>query len=174
MKKRSSIYTSAQVVKDTLLASQYFKKADSLLIENRYNSSIALFEKAKMLYESNKVWEKVASSYNKVSHIQKLKSDFDSSLKSANQVIEISNQYLKKNNKEEAHAYDNIGHYYEQSESDFKTASVYFNKAFEIRKEIFPENHEDIALSYDKIGVLYHRQGLLIMALDIYKKCFII
>ncbi|EZH74940.1 hypothetical protein ATO12_09410 [Aquimarina atlantica] len=163
--------THAQVKKDTLLASQYFKKADSLFTEGNLKNAVEYFNKALPIYEKATVWGKVADCYNKISSIQKYKSDFKESLESANNALKICNQYLKSNNKHKANAYDNIGHYYEQSISDYKTAAEYFNKAFRIRNKIFPKNHESIALSFDKIGVLYHRQGLILKALENYKKC---
>ncbi|EZH74941.1 hypothetical protein ATO12_09415 [Aquimarina atlantica] len=162
--------TQAQVTNDTLLAAQYYKKADSLLIEAKYKNSIESYKKSLILYQKDKLWEKVASCYNKISHIQKLASNFKESFKNANTALEICDQYLPKDTREKAHAYDNIGHYYEQSVSDFKTASENFHKALKIRNIIFPKNHEDIALSYDKIGVLHHRQGLIAKALEYYKK----
>lgn len=162
--------TYAQVTNDTLLAWEHYQKADSLLIEGKYKNSIESYKKSLILYQKDKLWEKIASCYNKISHIQKLNSDFKGSLANANIALEICNRYLQKDTREKAHAYDNIGHYYEQSVSDFKTASENFYKALKIRNKIFSKNHEDIALSYDKIGVLYHRQGLIAKALEYYKK----
>ncbi len=168
----ASFYSYAQVVKDTLLASQYFKKADSLFIEQKFESSIELFKKALPIYKKEKVWEKVVNCYNRISEAQKYNTEYDQSKESATTALEICKRYLKSNHRQEAHANDNIGHYYELSVSDFKTASEYFNKAFEIRKKIFPENHEDIALSYDKLGLLFLRKGMITIALENYEKCF--
>ncbi len=168
----TSIYTiHAQSVNDTIVASQYLKKADSLFIEQKYKSSTEFFSKALSIYKKEKVWEKVAHCYNKISTNHKYIPDLKNSLESANNALEISQQYLNKNNRHEARAYDNIGHYYELSTSDYKKASEYFNKAFEIRKKIFPENHEDIALSYDKLGLLFFKKkGEVSKTLENYKK----
>ncbi len=160
----------AQSTKDTLLAFQYFKKADSLLTNRKFESSKEFFNKAIPIYKNAEAWEKVANCYNKISINQKYKTEYKESLESANNALKICKQYLN-NNWQEAHAYDNIAHYYEISVSDFKTASAYFNKAFEIRKKIFPKNHEEIALSYDKIGMLFHKKGLIPKAFENHKKC---
>ncbi len=161
---------NAQIEKDTLLASQYFKKGDSLSTEGSNTNAIEFYQKSQVLFQKAGSWKKVASCYNKISHVQKLNSDFEKSLKNANRALEICYQHLQKNNSQEAHAYDNIGHYYEQSNSDFKIASEYFNKALKIRSKIFPKNHGDVALSHDNIGDIYQKKGVSVKALKNYKK----
>ncbi len=161
---------AAQTKIDTILASKYYTKAETLLKEGKNKESIRFLEKSKSLYLKVKVWEKTARCLNEISYIEKLNSNFEESLKKAKKALEICEFHLQKNNREKAHAYDNIGHYYEQSVRDYKTASKYFNKALNVRYKIFSKNHKEIALSYDKIGVLYHRQGFIDKALKYYQK----
>ena len=159
---------------DTLTAHSYCKTADSLLVDARFKKSIETYDKAQFAYQEAQAWKRVAHCLNQKSNIQKIQSNFKASLENANKALEICNQYLPKNSREEAFAYDNIGHYYEQSVSDFPKARENFDKALAIRRKLFPEEHKDIALSYDKIGVWYHRQGHIETALEYYKKCLAI
>ncbi len=145
---------NAQIATDTLLASQYFKKADSLLADKKHNESIDFFQKALPIYKKAKAWEKVASCYNKISKNQWRKRKFNVSLSNAKKALKISDQHLKKNNKEEAYVYDNIGRYYE-SNPDYDRAMIYYQKALEIRQKIFPEIHEGLGLSYLNIAKIY-------------------
>ncbi|GAA4276006.1 tetratricopeptide repeat protein [Aquimarina mytili] len=164
----------AQVVTDTLLASQYFKKGDSLLIEGKYKSSIESFEKALPIYEKATAWEKVASCYNKISYAYRKKGDnLEKVFENANEALKISKRYLPKNDNEKACAYDNTG-YYHQDKYDFDTALNYFEKALSLRSKIFPENHQNIALSLENIGFLKYDQGNYIESLEYHRKALLI
>ncbi len=160
----------SQGEKDILLASQYYKKADSLLTEEVYKNSIDFFEKSLLLYQKNKDWEKAANCFNKISSIQNKISNFTKSLENANNALEICEKHLQDNSEEKANAFDNIGHYHENNSPAFQKALDYFQKALEIRLKISLKDPKNIALSYDNIGVLYHRQGEISMAIKNYDK----
>ncbi|MDY8134980.1 CHAT domain-containing protein [Aquimarina sp. 2201CG5-10] len=160
----------AQQANDTLIASQYFKKADSLLIDRKLDSSIVYFKKALPIYKQTKTWERVAQCHNKISENQWRNSKYEESLVSAKKALEISTQYLKKNNLEEAKAYDNIGKYNEIKISDFTTAFKFYQKAFTIRLNILPKNHYLIANTHDNFSNLNIKKGNYKEALEHQKK----
>ncbi len=147
----------AQVEKDTLLASQYFKKGDSLLIDAKYGESIKLFRKALPIYKEIKAWEKVASCYNKISENQWRKYDDEESLINAKKALKTSSKYLK-NNIEEAIAYGNIGVYHRYS-LDYETAIENYNKALTIKQKIAPKPYKEISVSYGRIGTIFLLKG---------------
>ncbi|WP_103069283.1 CHAT domain-containing protein [Aquimarina sediminis] len=164
-------YTSyAQVEKDTLLASQYYKTADSLLIDRKLDSSLVYFQKALPLYKKAEVWERVAKCHNKVFNVHWYNhSTSKELLESANLALEICNRYLKKNHPEEATAYDNLGRYY-QDIYDFKTSISFLNKALLIRRKSLPRNHKDLAISYHNIGYLQQEHGMFEKSYENYLK----
>ncbi|WP_271765695.1 CHAT domain-containing protein [Aquimarina algiphila] len=149
--------THAQTEKDTLLASQYFKKGDSLLVDAKYDESIKLFEKALSIYKNTKTWKKVASCYNKISENQWRKYDDKESLINAKKALKTSSKYLK-NNIEEAIAYGNIGVYHRYS-LDYETAIENYNKALTIKQKIAPKPYKEISVSYGRIGTIFLLKG---------------
>ncbi len=60
-------FSQSKTKKDTILASRYFKKADSLFNENKLDSAIVYFKKALPIYKKAKAWERVAGCYNGIS-----------------------------------------------------------------------------------------------------------
>ncbi|AXT62346.1 CHAT domain-containing protein [Aquimarina sp. AD10] len=161
--------TNAQTSKDTLVASQNFKEADSLLRDRKYNTSIDLFENALTIYQKEKVWEKVASCHNKISENQWKNSDFEKSILNAEKALEISSKYLTKGNKEEAYAYDNIGKCYEKR-ALYKDAMLNYQTALEIREKLYKSIHADIAKSYHNIAIIYYRTDGLNKTIEYFKK----
>ncbi|MEW7289738.1 CHAT domain-containing protein [Aquimarina sp. 2304DJ70-9] len=162
--------TNAQVATDTLLASQYYKKADSFLEDRKLDSSIVYFKKALPVYQKAKAWDRVAGCYNKIASSQRYNSKYKEVLLNTEKALKISSQYLKNNNREEAYAYDNLALYHEHSTSDFNNASIYFKKALQVRNKMSPKNHEDIALSFIRMGDLDLRQGFMENALENFNK----
>ncbi len=162
---------TAQIKIDTTRASQYYKEADSLLIQKKYEESIALFNKALPEYKKAKAWEKVASCYNKISENQWYKGD--ESLLSAKKALEISTDYLMEGNKFEADSYDNIG-FYHKGVPNYDEALQYYEKALKIREKIFPNEHLDIAKSYSNLGSVYWSTSKYKEALEFHKKALAI
>ena len=138
------VFSQNQVEQDTLKASQYFKKAESLLETRKLDSSLVYFQKALPIYQNAKVWEKVARCYNKISENMWRNRKFKVSMNNAKEALKIHAIYIKEPNREEAHAYDNLGNYFENI-SDFDKALEYYQKALEIRKNIFDK---DLNTSY--------------------------
>ncbi len=158
----------SQTPNDTLVASQYYKKANSLLIDKNHKESIKFFKKALPLYEKAKAWEKVASCYNKVSENYWRNSALKESLQYSKKAIEICTNYLSKDHREEANAYDNIGSYY-QNTSNYNEALKYYQKSLSIRQKLLPEDRE-IEIVYNNIGNVYGDLNEFNKSLDYYKK----
>ncbi len=158
----------AQVPKDTILASEYYQKADSLSIDKKHEKSIDFFTKALLIYEKAETWEKVASCYNKISENRWRKDENEESLLTAKKAREICVKYLK-NSIEEAIAYDNIGVCY-QYVSDYETALKNYNKALTIKQKIIPKPQKEISVSYTNIGTIFLIKGEYEKALLFQKK----
>ncbi|WP_271782625.1 CHAT domain-containing protein [Aquimarina algiphila] len=150
---------TAQIKIDTTRASQYYKEADSLLIQKKYEESIALFNKALPEYKKAKAWEKVASCYNKVSNNYWAQKLYNESSQSTQQALEICNQYLPENHIEKAKAYDRIGNKIETTELKYTQAIEYYRKALAIKKTVLPKDHFLFTKSYKNLGVLYRKTG---------------
>ncbi len=159
----------SQTFKDTLVASEYYKKGDSLMSVRNHTKSVQFFEKAMPIYKKAKAWEKVASCYNKISGNQWKNSDYEESMTSAQKALDISHTYLIQGNTEESEAYDNLGKCYEKTAVYDKSLTNYL-KALEIRKKLYKEPHADLAKSYHNLAILYYRTDALDKTIEYFKK----
>lgn len=150
-----TIFGYSQKATDTIVAAQYFTKADSLLTQTRYTQSVALFKEALPIYQKAKAWERVARCYNKIAESYILDSKYEESLKNANKALEISTTYLSRNKREKAYTYYNLGKYHALHHSDYKTALDFFQKTLQIRLAILPKNHPLIANAYSNFSWIY-------------------
>ncbi len=159
--------THAQV--DTLLASQYYNKADSFLEDRKLDSSIVYYKKALPIYQKANAWERVASTYNGLSESKYYKSEYKNALINAEKALEICDNHLFKNHKEEAIAYTNLGSVYYKW-SDFQKAFINYQKSLDIKQKIFPELHKNIAVSYSNLALLYNTMSKYEKAIVLHKK----
>ncbi|WP_271784952.1 tetratricopeptide repeat protein [Aquimarina algiphila] len=164
----------AQTTVDTIPASQYFAKADTLLTHRKLDSAIVYFKKALPIYTKAKSWERVARYYNKISECQWRDKKYKESLTNAKQAIAISDQYLPKNNREKAYGFDNIGQYFYSKRLNYKKASLFYQKALKIKLMVFPKDHLFVAGSYLNIGNALLMWRKYDEALEYYKKAIII
>ncbi len=164
-----SISSYSQTGKDTLVAFQYYKKADSLLKVRKIDESIVFFEKALPIYKKSKAWDKAANCYNRVAEnflrLYKAEKSFISSQKA----LYICDKYLHENHKERAYAYDYIGDYHQQK-ANYDMVLSYYIKALQIREKIFPVHHLEIGRSYKNIAIFYYYINKYEKALEYIKK----
>ncbi|MEW7290982.1 CHAT domain-containing protein [Aquimarina sp. 2304DJ70-9] len=160
----------AQTIKDTILASQYYKKGDSIYSLGKYFEAIEDYKKAIVIYQKARVWEKVAFGYNSISYAQFSTSEYKKALSNAQKALRISTTSIPKSNKEEATAYDNIGRYYMFIVSDYDTAQQKFEKALSIRKKTLPKNDYSFKRSYYHLGHLYLKKAMYNKALKYFKE----
>ncbi|MBQ4819734.1 tetratricopeptide repeat protein [Aquimarina sp. MMG016] len=143
-------------------------------MKNRnFPESIKAFNNALALYEKEKKWNRVASCYNKISENHWRNNNAKNSLQNAKKALDISNAYLKKDNQEEAFAYDNIGIYYENS-SRYDDALSYYKKALTIRQKLFSKNHPDLAISYSNLGIINLTTSKYYEALQNFERALVI
>ncbi|MBQ0733991.1 CHAT domain-containing protein [Aquimarina celericrescens] len=163
----------AQTAKDTLLAWQYYQKADSLLTARKHDSSIKLFSKALPVYKKAKAWERVASCYNKISENQWRNRKLKESLFNAKKAMEINSKYIGQNTAEEANAYYNLGNYHDQA-FNFDNALNNYKKSLEIRLKLYSENHLIFTTLYNSIGIIYAKKRDPNKALEYFQKALFI
>ena len=144
----------AQTKKDTLVAWEYYQKAEELIETDNHDESILLFKKALLIYKNVGIWERVASCYNKVAANQWRNNQLDASFKNASKAQEISYSYLVKEHAEVANAYDNIANYYTKK-WELDKAISFFEKALKIRRKIPSEYQTEIATTYNWMGFVY-------------------
>ncbi len=162
--------THAQVTNDTLLASQYYKQADSLLIHRKHDKSIELFKKALPMYKKAQAWERLAACYNRISENQLRNRKLEEALSSAKKALEINIGYLNKNTTEEAKAYDNVGEYYFKK-SEYINALDNYEKSLNSRLKVLSKNHLLVAQSYDNVGVTHFKLGSYDEAIWYFENC---
>ncbi len=161
---------NAQVENDTIIASQYYQKADSLLTAQKFDASIEYFNKALPIYQKAKSWGRLASCYNKISKNQLSDRKLEKSLEHSRKALEISTSYLEKNNEEEANAYENIGEYcYKKSE--YTNALKNYEKALNSRSKMLLKNETLIAQSYDNLGRVHLKLGSYDKAISFFETC---
>ncbi|WP_298547314.1 CHAT domain-containing protein [uncultured Aquimarina sp.] len=162
-------FSQTETVQDTLLASQYFKKADSLLKNKKYDESIELFDKALPIYEKAQAWERVAGCYNKISKNQKRKYKFKEAVISVKKALEILIKLDPQERLEIAHNYSDIASLYFHL-SDYKKAIEFNEKSLTIRIEDLGSNHSKVAQNYNNIGLIYYEKKEYEKAIDYYNK----
>jgi len=163
----SITFAQSPSINDTIIASQYFKKADALLNDRKLDSTIVYFKKALPIYEKTKAWERLASCHNGISETYFEYSKYEESLKYAKSALEISNKHLDTNNLELANSLDNMGHYY-LKKVDLNTAKSYFEKALIIKT--YKENIIGVSTSYNNLGQIYIRKNEFVKASEQFYK----
>ncbi|WP_299259731.1 tetratricopeptide repeat protein [uncultured Aquimarina sp.] len=163
-------YIDAQSVNDTILASEYFKKADSLLVDRKLDNSIVYFKKALPLYKNAKAWKTVANCYNEIAYIQFQLQKLDSSYFAAKKSLDICKKYLPENSIEKTVSYEYIGNYHEIKKSDIETALSYYQKSYEIKKKILPENHISFSSTLTNLGFISYAKGEYDKSIEYHKK----
>ncbi|WP_166386911.1 CHAT domain-containing protein [Polaribacter sp. 11A2H] len=166
------IFTSkifSQIKNDTLIASKYYNKADSLQKTKNYNKANIFYKKALPIYKKNSAWKRTVDCYNRLSQINRYNRKLESSLSYAKTALELTSLYLPKESEQAADTYHNIGFYY-YGILDLDKTIYYLNKSLVIRQKIFPKNHPKLALSYNSIGATYNKKGKFELAISYFKK----
>lgn len=99
------------------------------------------------------------------------KNNYSEALENYYKELNLRLTISKKNTKDFANCYANIGLAYEFI-NNFNDALSNFKIALSIRKEIFGENSLEISKSYYDIGCLYYKMGNYKESLDYQIKCF--
>lgn len=164
-------YAQSSTVQDTILAGQYYQKADSLLTNQNFKESLSLFDKALPLYEKAKAWRRVVNCYNKTTKC-KLRLgtiNHQAILKNTNEIFEIINTNSLQNSYEEANTYLILGTYYLES-ANLEKAEFNLKKAIETGSISIHQNDVFFASCYTNLGIIYWRLGKFEDAIDQLKK----
>ncbi|MHA7056677.1 CHAT domain-containing protein [Aquimarina sp. M1] len=165
----SFAFSQTETVNDTIVASQYFKKADSLLTERKLDSAIVYYKKALPIYEKAKAWERVAGCYNGMSKQFYNRQDYEKSIQFAEKTLEVFKTTIKQESILEATSYHILGNCY-RKKSVFDKSLFYYQKALDIRLRLIPDNHDELSESYFAIGLNHRDNGIYDMAIKSFEK----
>ncbi|WP_299313334.1 CHAT domain-containing tetratricopeptide repeat protein [uncultured Aquimarina sp.] len=166
-------FSQSKTVNDTILASQYFKKADSLLADRKLDSAIVYFKNASPIYEKAQAWGRVAGCYNGIAKGYNYNFETEKAFSSVKKAQEINKIHIKELNKEEATSYVLIGDYFSKKRNSSKAIENY-QKGLEIRLELYSENDYSVALCNYKIGVVQAKKAEFNQAMIYFEKALTI
>ncbi|MEW7289312.1 CHAT domain-containing protein [Aquimarina sp. 2304DJ70-9] len=162
---------TAQVETDTILASQYFNKAEALLKENKYDNAITSFKKALKIYEKTK--DKNPGRYIttkiELGNVYLTKIELDSSLYYFDNALKTSLKEFGSENYFTLRCYSSLGSVYRRK-GELDKALEYNEKTLKYLKKIYDENHMHIGLIYNNIGSILMNKGENDKALEYYNK----
>lgn len=159
----------AQTPKDTLFASKYFKKADSLLTKKKYNESISFFNKALPVYKKAKSWKRVADCLSMLGKNYEESSDYSKAKEFYNKSHNLRKEKLELNHPDLGASFSDLGNI-NYLISDYEKALHYHKKAIEINLSNFGGIHKKTANSYHDISKTLIDVGDLQKALKYAKK----
>ena len=111
----------------------------------------------------------VATSYNNIGLVWKLKGEYDKALEYYEKSLAIRLKTFGENHAAVATSYNNIGGIWD-SRGEYDKALDYYKKSLEIRLITFGGEHPSVATSYSNIGLLWNSKGEYDKALDYYEK----
>ena len=164
-----SLPAQGQTPADTVLANRYYQTADSLSEQGKYQEANRLFRQAQQIYQDSKQWEKYAACLNSIAYNLWPVAAYDSATATAQQALELSEEYLGKEHPEAARAYDVLG-IVQEYKGQLPKALSYYERALKIRKKHFYKNKSLIADSYENLGIAYNLMGNFAKSLSYHRK----
>ncbi len=165
-------------IKDTSIANEYFRIADSLMTASYHDSSLVYFEKASKIYEANEMWKKHFRSEFRIIAIYGRIRKFEEAVIKINYVISKSKLVFGEENDAIAYSYFLTGNIYIKKQ-EFEKSLDFFQKALLLQIKLLGTDNSDVADTYSNMGNVYFYQSkydkaikLWIKALDIRKKLF--
>lgn len=166
----------AQTGPDTVLAKEYFTRAEDFTRQAQYDSSNMYYEKAAKIYEMAALrenrpdqWEMYIHCYNKLGVTSRRQGFYDLSLTYLNQAPTVGLDKLGPQSLSVATCYQGIGVVY-GIEGEFARALECYHKSLQIKRQVLGEEHRSIAISYNSIGNVYRTKGDYERALEYYDK----
>jgi len=160
---------SSQNETDTLAASTYFIKADSLLKNKSHNKSILLFKKALHIFKKGNFFNREADCYQKLGKNYEGISDYKKALEFYNKSIHLKQEKLPSNNQSIAKSFSNLGDVNFKT-SNYNEALIFFDKALKITLTNLGKSHQETGDLYNNMGLCYYYLGDLYEALNYLKK----
>ena len=158
---------------DTTLADKYFNKAVQLFNNAQYDSSVFYLQKASIIYQNAKVWNKYVECYNWLGYNFYTIGEYNKAMDHLNIAVKIGLLKLGKKHLYIAESYTRIGAVYWIRQQNYK-ALDYNKKALQIRSEFYDGAHPDIGMCYVNIGLIYNDQGDYYTALEYFNKALLI
>ena len=152
----ASTYSEKQP--DTLLAHQYFKKAKHFADSLLYDSAIASWQQAAMLYEKARAWKRTVQCYNDLGNLFLKKSLYDRALEYLHQAFEIANRELGNDDLLIAANYSITGGVYYRRGA-YKEALSYKQKALSILMKTWGTRSFQVAELYNHIALVHDAMG---------------
>jgi len=169
--------TSEQVggasASDTTVAGRYFTQAEQLAKQAKFDSAIVYFNKAAVLYEAEKNWERYVRCYNKMGEQCWRKGALARALEFLDHALQTGSNKLGGDHPEIAY-----NHYTRTIVYNFKgeldKAIELGHQALRIRVVALGEQHLDVASSYNSLGLFYRKKGVYDQALPLLEKALAI
>ena len=136
---------------DSLKAEALFHRADTFLLFNRHDSSIALFERAFELYSDLGNWEGVVSAKNKISENLCAVFELTEALSVAEEALNIASERLGEFHLERANALSNICNVY-YLKGQHERALELYNDALHITESV-PHDDEHLYSAPTNLGI---------------------
>ena len=147
-----------QTPADTVLANQYYRTADTLTEQGKYEEANRLLGQAQRIYQKTETWERYVACLNSIAFGQWFVAAYDSATAAAQCALRLSKKYLGEDHPETALSYDALG-YVAEAHGSYVTAHHYYRRALHIRRKYYPEDHLRIADSYTNLGFNYRAMG---------------
>ena len=174
-KLKNTTYT----IQDTTQAVAYFNKAIELSNAAQYDSSNALFEKARVIYKEmsdqfdiNTIWIKNLQCFNRIGNNFRKQGKYRLALNNLKQGLEGLEKFEGDHNVI-AMSFNIIGAVHLQN-GNYNWAIENLQKSLSIRLRLFGEEHSQVAGSYHNIGALYRDKGDYDRALEYNEKSLLI
>ena len=158
---------------DTSFADVFVKKAKAFQQKSQYDSSISYFEKAKVLYEQSRAWDKYVRSLTKIGENLIKKGDFEKASSVLNDALHIGLQELGEKHLTLTETHLHLGHLH-RFKGNLDKALELSREALSIQSASLPENDPSIADSYLLQGAIYRGKGEYDSALQVLHKSLLI
>jgi CHAT domain-containing protein/Tfp pilus assembly protein PilF len=154
---------------NTTLTNENFSKAKHFAQAAQYDSAIAYFEKASLLYEKENDWENYARCYNQMGKSAWYNWALEQAAFYLNKALKIGINHLGENHPTVAESYYLFGLVY-TDQDDFDRVIQSLDKALSIQLSALGELHLDVANTYNALGLYYEKKGQYDQALVYYEK----
>jgi len=131
--------------------------------------AITYFEKAKEIYEKEKLEDKMATSYVNIGLAYKFREDYNEALSNLNKALDLRVKLNGKNSTAVAFVYSSLASVFYATE-DFRFCIDYANKALKIYKSNYGHKHPEIATTYNLLGGAHFAEAKMLGQKDKYQE----
>lgn len=143
---------------DSLNAEKLFKKAEDYWRDVRYDSSNFFYEKASLLFQENKDWQRYIDCQNNIGVNYRYLGKFADAISHLNKGIDAIDNLNENQDSIRVKLYNNTGFvYFEMGYYD--KAYKYYNDMLHISKRVFGATNVNTGRGYQNIGLIYYSTG---------------